>query len=211
MKKHLAYLTCTAVVCLFIITTALKAMSSTFYNDSFPENLAIKVELMPLIFPLHMFTGALALILLPIAYWLRRKSRWHKIIGRIAAIDVVIAGVTAFPVALVAPITFWSALGFSAQALLWLIFLALGIYFIRNRQMAAHRACMLMMMATTAGALVFRISHALWSNYGSTLYFEEFYIINSWAAWLLPLIGCAIFLQKTSKAKSMTLGRVLQP
>ncbi len=211
MKKQLAYLTCTAVVCMFIITTALKAMSSTFYNDAFPENLAIKIELMPLIFPVHMFTGALALILLPIAYWLRRNSRWHKYVGRIAAFDVCIAGVTAFPVAFIAPITFWSALGFSAQALLWLICLALGIYFIRNRRMAAHRACMLMMMATTAGALVFRISHALWSHYGSILYFDEFYIINSWAAWLLPVVMCAAILRKQSKAKPLIKRRILQP
>ncbi len=177
-------------------------MSSTFNTVNFPENLAVKVILMPLIFPLHMMTGALALILLPLSYVLRRNRRWHKIVGRIAAIDVFIAGITAFPVALIAPITFWSAIGFSSQAAIWLIFLILGIYYIRNRNFAAHRACMLLMIATTSGALVFRISHALWSTYGSILYFEEFYIISSWLAWLIPVVVCAIFLQKRSKLRS---------
>jgi uncharacterized membrane protein YozB (DUF420 family) len=133
---------------------------------------------------------------------LRRNRRWHKIVGRVAAIDVLIAGVTAFPVALVAPITTWSAIGFSAQATLWLIFLTLGIYYIRKRQFAAHRKCMLLMVATTSGALVFRISHAMWSQYGSVRYFEEFYIVNAWLAWLLPLVASAIFLQKNPRARS---------
>ena len=43
---------------------AIKAVTAAFLNDDFPEGLAIKVELLPVIFPLHMVTGALALLAL---------------------------------------------------------------------------------------------------------------------------------------------------
>ncbi len=179
----------------FVIYIAAQAAWSTFFNDEFPDSLAIKVELMPFIFPLHMITGALALVLLPIAYALRHNSRWHRPIGRIAALDVLISGVTAFPVALIAPVTAWSAAGFSAQATMWLVLLALGIHNIRRRNIAAHRACMLLMAATTSGAIFFRVFLALWAKYGSIRQFDTFYAIDAWIAWMLPLGVCAIWLR----------------
>ncbi len=180
----------------FVIYIAIQAVLSTFYNDEFPDSLAIKVELMPFLFPLHMMTGALALVLLPIAYALRRNSRWHRPIGRAAAFDVMVSGVTAFPVALIAPVTAWSAAGFSAQATAWLIFLGLGIYNIRRRNFAAHRACMLLMVATTSGAIFFRVFLALWAKYGSFRQFDTFYAIDAWVAWMLPLGICALVLRR---------------
>jgi hypothetical protein len=96
---------------------ALKALTTAFLNDDFPESLAIKVELLPIIFPLHMLTGGMALLLVPLAIILRRRPRWHRLAGRIAAVDVILAGVTALPVAWTAPVTLWSAAGFMAQGI----------------------------------------------------------------------------------------------
>jgi uncharacterized membrane protein YozB (DUF420 family) len=178
----------------FVIYIAINGAYSTFFNEDFPESLAVKVELMPFIFPLHMITGALALLLLPLAYSVRRDSRWHRPIGRIAAVDVLISGVTAYPVALIAPVTMVSAAGFAAQATAWLLLLGLGIYNIRRRRVAAHRACMLLMVATTTGAIFFRLFLGLWARFGTFRYFEEFYALDAWIAWMLPLGVCAIFL-----------------
>lgn len=175
---------------------AAKAMWIPFSHDDFPESLAIKVELLPVIFPIHMITGALALILLPAAYMLRHTNRFHKLIGRIAAADVLVSGITAFPVALVAPVTRLSAAGFTVQAALWILFLGLGIYSIRLRRVAAHRAYMLMMAATTSGAVFFRVYLALWAIYGNMRYFEAFYIFDAWIAWALPLTLCATALRR---------------
>jgi uncharacterized membrane protein YozB (DUF420 family) len=180
----------------FVSYIAYNAAVSTFSNEDFPESLAVKVELMPFIFPLHMITGALALLLLPLAYSLRHTSKWHRPVGRITAIDVLISGVTAYPVALIAPVTFWSAAGFSAQATIWLVLLAMGIYNIRRGRVAAHRACMLLMAATTSGAIVFRVFLALWAQYGSFRYFDEFYAVDSWIAWMIPLALCAFLLMR---------------
>ena len=180
-----------AAIALYVMLAAWKALRTPFVLDDFPEELAIKVELLPLLFPLHMITGGLALLLVPLTFVARRRPRWHRPLGRITAANILIAGVTAFPVALVAPVTRVSALGFSAQATVWLTLLALGIYNIRRGRVAAHRACMLLMAATTSGALVFRIALASWailaSALGSARHYEAFYAADAWAAWALPL------------------------
>ncbi|MEG3143199.1 DUF2306 domain-containing protein [Sphingomonas sp. RT2P30] len=177
-------------------------MAAAFAHDDFPEGLAVKVELLPLVFPLHMITGALALLLLPLVIALRRWPRWHRRVGRIAALDVLVAGATAFPVAWVAPVTLWSAAGFTAQAVTWLALLALGIHNIRHGRVAAHRACMLLMVATTSGAVFFRIFLALWAMLGTARWFERFYAADAWAAWLLPLVATALLLRGTARAHS---------
>jgi uncharacterized membrane protein YozB (DUF420 family) len=179
----------------FVLYTAIKAFWSAFDTDDFPEALAVKVELLPLIFPIHMITGALALLLGPLAISLRKRPRWHRPIGRIAAADILIAGLTAYPVAWAAPVTFWSAAGFTAQATLWLALLAFGIVSIRRRRVARHRAAMLLLLATTSGAVFFRIYLALWAIYGTMRGYERFYACDAWIAWLLPVALTALWLR----------------
>ncbi len=185
----------------FVTITAVKAIQSPWQVDDFPEALAIKVELLPTIFPLHMISAGLALLLIPLAIALRpdahRSPRWHRIVGRIAAFDVAIAGVTALPVALAAPVTRVSAAGFAAQGLTWLLLLALGIRHIRARRAAQHRVCMLLMAATASGAVFFRIYLALWAILGTERYFEAFYALDAWIAWLGPLSATAVLLKQT--------------
>lgn len=185
-------------------------MLSAFANDDFPESLAIKVELLPLIFPIHMITGGLALLLLPLAFALRGRPRWHRPVGRIAAADVLLSGLTAFPVALIVPVTAWSAAGFTAQAATWLVLLALGIRYVRQHRYRAHRNCMLLMAATTSGAVFFRIYLALWSLLGTNRQFEAFYAFDAWFAWTLPLALAALALssrrRRAAEAVEASLG-----
>jgi Predicted membrane protein (DUF2306) len=189
---------------LLLILTALKALNETFDNGGFPEALAIKVEELPFVFPLHMFTGGLALLLVPLAIALRR-TRWHKTAGRVAAADIVIAGLTAIPVALTSPVTPVSAAGFTMQALTWMGLLAAGLWSIRTGHAARHQACMLMVAAVTSGAVFFRIYLALWAIYGSRAHFKVFYALDAWAAWLLPLaaMAAAIHFSRLSSARRL--------
>jgi Predicted membrane protein (DUF2306) len=182
---------------LLVILTAVKALNETFDNDGFPEALAIKVEDLPVIFPLHMLTGGLSLLLVPLTIALRH-TRWHKTAGRVAAADIVIAGVTAIPVALVSPVTPVSAAGFTMQAVTWMGLLAAGIWSIRTGHAARHRACMLMLAAVTSGAVFFRLYLALWAIYGSPAHFKVFYAVDAWAAWMLPLGVIAALLSRNS-------------
>ena len=94
---------------IFVMYVALRGISESYDNDGFPEALAVKLELLPVIFPVHMVTGGLALLLVPLVLCLR-GTRWHRLAGRIAATDIVIAGMTAIPVAVVMPVRCTSTL-----------------------------------------------------------------------------------------------------
>ena len=180
------------IIMLFVTYTAIRAMSEAYFSDGFPEALAIKVELLPLIFPIHMVAGGLSLLLVPATIYLRR-TRFHKFFGRIAAADILVAGITAPFVAWAVPVTIISATGFTAQSVAWMGLLAAGIWNIRNGRVKAHQTCMLLMAAVTSGALFFRIFLALWARFGDHHYFNDFYALNAWIAWSIPLVAVLVF------------------
>ncbi|MFO1032857.1 MAG: DUF2306 domain-containing protein [Hyphomicrobiales bacterium] len=176
-------------VAVFVTYTALRAISESWNNDAFPEALAIKLEQLPVIFPIHMVTGGLALLLVPATLWLQ-GTRWHRLMGRVTAVDVIVGGITAVPVAWVAPVTKVSAAGFIAQGILWMVLLAVGLWNIWQGRPALHRRAMLLMAAVTTGAMFFRIYLALWAIFGwrSRLREETFYACDARLAQGLPLL-----------------------
>ena len=194
-KRPVALLVLAAIAA-FVTSVAYKALRAPFAVEDFPDSLYVKVERIPAIFTVHMVAGGLALLLVPLAILLSERPRWHRPVARIAALDIAIAGVTAFPVALVVPVTQVSAAGFCAQGLAWLVLLTAGIVFIRRKQPARHRACMLMLAAVTSGAVFFRVYLALWAMFGSLRWFEEFYALDAWVAWLIPLALTAFLLKR---------------
>jgi Predicted membrane protein (DUF2306) len=190
---------------IFVIITALRGISESWNNDSFPEALGVKLELLPHIFPVHMIAGGLALILVPLALALRGTG-WHRFAGRIAAVDVLIAGLTAIPVAMEAPVTRVSAAGFVMQAVTWMTLLGFGIWYIRHGLIVQHRAAMLMMAAVTSGAMFFRIYLALWKLIGWHDAFNTFYACDAWVAWSLPLLVMVVLL-KTKRLSLLPVTR----
>lgn len=186
-----------AAIGLFVIQTAWKALRAPWQIDDFPEALYIKTELLPWTFPAHMIAGGLALLLVPAMILLSGKPRWHRRLAWLTVPVVLLAGITAFPVALIAPVTPLSAWGFAAQGAVWLVLLAAGIWHVRGRRLAQHRAVMLLLAAVTSGAVFFRIFLALFALYGDRRHYQTFYAIDSWVAWGLPLIAMAIFLKRT--------------
>ena len=189
---------------IFVTTAAVRAISEAWDNDGFPEALAVKLELLPWIFPVHMIAGGLALMLVPLALTLR-GTKWHRWAGRLAAVDVVIAGLSAIPVALDQPVTRISAAGFSAQALTWMTLLGFGLWNIRRGRVAQHRMCMLLMAAVTSGALFFRLYLALWKFVGWHGAFNAFYACDAWIAWSLPLGVMALLLRSGRLPRNLGL------
>ena len=180
------------IIMLFVTYTAIRAISEAYFSDGFPEALAVKVEVLPLIFPIHMVAGGLSLLLVPATIYLRR-TRLHKFFGKIAAADILVAGLTAPFVAWAVPVTIISAAGFTAQSITWMGLLIAGIWNIRNGRVYAHQTCMLLMAAVTSGALFFRIFLALYARYGDHHYFNNFYAVNAWIAWGIPLLAVLVF------------------
>lgn len=185
-----------SAVGLFVASTMFKALRAPWMADDFPEELAVKFELMPAIFSVHMITGGLALGLVPLTLWLSRWPRWHRQVARIAAANVLVAGITAYPVALIAPVTRWSAWGFAAQATVWLALLALALWHVRAGRVAQHRAAMILMAATMTGAIFFRVYLALWAIFAQGRHYALFYALDAWVAWLVPLGLAALVLKR---------------
>ena len=175
------------------LVTVRRALSGAWDSRDFPETLLVKVEALPLIFPLHMATGGFALLLVPAAIWVSGTHR-HRWLARVAAADVIVAALTAVPVALESPISRATAAGFTTQALVWLTLLALGVRAIRRGDVGAHRAFMLSMAAVTSGAMVFRIFLACWVALDGYAHFKTFYSCDAFAAWLTPLAGMTAWL-----------------
>jgi Predicted membrane protein (DUF2306) len=182
----------------FAIYTGLRGISESWDNEAFPEVLALKLERLPLIFPLHMITGGLALLFVPLTIALRGTG-WHKIAGRATSGIVFIAGITAIPVALKYPVTTISALGFMAQGVTWMVLLTFGLWHIRHKRVRQHYSCMMMMAAVTSGALFFRLWLGLWKPLGAPQWFEVFYACNAWVAWGLPLLITAAALNRIKR------------
>ena len=82
-----------AIILLFVTFVGLRAMSEAFNSGGFPEALAVKLDLLPLIFPLHMITGGMALLLVPTTILLR-GTRWHRWAGRLTAGDILAGQLT---------------------------------------------------------------------------------------------------------------------
>ncbi|MBN8501633.1 MAG: DUF2306 domain-containing protein [Sphingomonadales bacterium] len=198
--RKLTTLALVAAIGLFVIQTAWKALRAPWLVEEFPDALYVKVELMPWIFPAHMIAGGLALVMVPLMIMLSRHRRWHRLLAWATVPVVLVAGLTAFPVALIAPVTAVSGWGFAAQGAVWLALLGTGIWHVRHGRLAQHRRAMLLMAATTSGAVFFRIYLALFALVGHPRDYRVFYAADAWLAWTLPLAAMAFFL-KWSGAK----------
>lgn len=194
-KWRITSLSILTIATLYLILVAAKGIAAAFDQDDFPEALAIKMDALPFLFPLHMVTGGIALLLVPLTYMMRRTI-WHPWLGAITTTLVLISGLTAIPVAYYAPVTPWSGAGFMAQAIIWMTLLGLGLYYLWKRKYRAHRYFMLLMAAVTSGAVFFRIGLALWAIYGDFRYYRLAYSIDAWIGWLLPLCVAIILLKR---------------
>ena len=195
LVRQIAAFAILAAITLYLFLVAAKGLGAAFDQDDFPETLLIKMETMPRLFPVHMVTGALALLMVPLTYALRRRPA-HRWAGGVTAALVLVSGVTALPVALYEPVTLWSGAGFAAQAVTWLSLLGLGLYHLWKRHYRAHRYYMLLMAAVTMGAAVFRIGLALWAAFGRSRDYHLVYSLDAWTGWMLPLGIMIMVLQR---------------
>ena len=62
---------------------------------------------------------------------------------------------------------------------------------------------MVMLAATTSGAIFFRIYLALWAIFAHGRYFDLFYACDAWIAWALPLGISARFMRQNGTWRSL--------
>lgn len=150
-----------------------------------PYNLHVVDLQLPGIFKIHMLASGAALVLIPAVIALRRNRRWHRQLGRLAAIFVVAGALTSFPVAYESSSVLSARLGFAAQGTVWLGLLVAAIVAIRRKERQRHATLMLAMAAVASGAIWVRLATALVATF--RLPFDPIYGCVTWLGWLIPL------------------------
>lgn len=177
-----------AVICgvlLLAVPTGIVAVSQGLGAIRLPYNLFVVDERLPGIFKLHMLASGAALLLIPLVIALRRNRAWHRPLGYLTAVCVLLGALTSLPVALYSHSVLMARMGFLAQGIVWLVLVALGFAAVRRRRYADHARLMLMMAAVASGALWVRLTTTVATGYH--LPFDQVYGCAAWLGWLAPL------------------------
>ncbi|MEI9902244.1 MAG: DUF2306 domain-containing protein [Hyphomicrobium sp.] len=150
---------------LLAVPTGIVAVSQGAGAIALPYNLFLVDQRLPGIFKLHMLASGAALLLIPLVIALRRTSAWHRPLGYVTAVCVLLGALTALPVALYSHSALMARAGFMAQGIAWLGLIALGVMAVRRRRYGEHARLMLAMAAVASGALWVRLTTTLATGY----------------------------------------------
>ena len=159
-------------------------------------------ERLPWAFVLHMGFGGAALLLSPLTIVVNGHRRLHRMLGRVTACIVIVAGMMALPLALQSDAPLTARLGFLTQGLVWLTLLGIGLRAIRRGQRERHRCAMILLTCVAFGAVLLRILLALQSKFFPFDDVRSAYALIAWASWTLPLCVGVLYLysQRTRAA-----------
>ena len=181
------------MVAVLVVPVGVFALASGAGLVKLPYGLFLVARRLPVVFPIHMISSGLAMLLIPLVITLRRHCGWHKALGRLAAGLVCVGGLTALPVALSSEASLAVRAGFFVQGIVWVTLMGAGIWAIRHRQIERHTHLMLAVAAVTSGAIWLRIATV--AAVQLELPFDTVYALAAWASWLVPLgvvTGCTM-------------------
>jgi hypothetical protein len=187
------------------LPAAIFALALGFGLLPLPYPLLLVLQRLPIAFPLHMIASGLALSVIPIAAFARHHRRIHRVIGRMAAVCVVIGGLTALLVALASEASAAARAGFFVQGLVWLAALTTAIVAIRRGDRMRHARLMIAMAGVASGALWLRLVMA-----GAVVFgwpFEPVYAVAAWMCWLIPLAIALTAFSRSSIAAQFLPGK----
>jgi len=173
------------ITIVLILPVGLVALGSGTGWIALPYEMFELARRAPSLFPAHMIASALALLLAPAVILTRRRPEFHRPLGRLLGLFVVIGGLTALPVAILSHSTPLARAGFFAQGLIWLYLLGAAYLAIRARDIPRHAHLMIAMVAVTTGAVWFRVITG--TAIALRLPFEPIYAASAWLVWMLPL------------------------
>ncbi len=180
-----------SLVLLLAVPTGLIAVAEGAALLPLPFNLHLVDVRLPGIFKLHMLASGAALLLIPLVIAVRRHRTWHRPLGRVTAVLVLLGALTALPVAVASHSVPMARAGFFAQGITWLALIVMGVVAIRKRQFADHAHLMLAMGAVASGALWLRLTTAVATSYD--LPFDQVYGCVAWLGWMVPLALVALY------------------
>jgi len=147
----------------------------------------------------HFSAGGVALICGAFAMHrgiLRRAVRWHRRLGKLYMLSVLLSGSAALLMATVSFAGDVTHFGFGSLGLLWLATSGAGLRAIKQRRIAQHRRWMIRSYSLCFAAATLRVQLPL-----LIAVFDEFppaYRIVSWSCWVPNLIFAELWLRATS-------------
>jgi len=133
----------------------------------------------------HGLAAALCLLLGPLGFVSRLPL--HRQRGRIYVLSVLIAGLTAIPLSLIAEGGLLSQTGFLLLSVLWLYS---GVELWRTavrRDFQAHRIWVVRCFALAFGAVILRVLLNSVQEFGYS--FQEYYAVTVWVSWAIAMGG----------------------
>ncbi len=185
LRRMLSRMAILVITMVLVVPVGLVALGSGAGVIALPYEMFELARRAPLLFPAHMIASALALLLAPAVILTRRRPEFHRPLGRLLGLFVVIGGLTALPVAVMSHSTPLARAGFFAQGLVWLYLLGAAYLAIRARDIPRHAHLMTAMVAVTTGAVWFRVITG--TAIALRLPFEPVYAASAWLGWMLPL------------------------
>lgn len=151
----------------------------------------------------HALAGGLTILTsLPAFLPVTRRVFVHRWLGKAFILSVLVAGLSALPMAVMAEGGLVSKTGFFCQALLWLGSAALALEKAKSRKFSEHRRWMIRSFALTYGAVTTRL--LLNFLLATGLHFDSVYDLVSWS-WLLPVACGEIWIVWSSPQREVPL------
>ncbi|MCV9961923.1 DUF2306 domain-containing protein [Pararhizobium sp. BT-229] len=142
----------------------------------------------------HGVPGAVALLIGPfqfIAGFRSRFPKWHRRMGRVYAVCIVIGSIAGFVSALMSTSGIPAQIGFVLLALAWLFTMWKGYQAARTRRFGDHRLWMIRNYALTFAAVLLRvflglgsIAMAIWPQ----VTFSDIYLASTWGSILVSAV-----------------------
>ena len=155
---------------------------------------------------LHVAGGATALLVAPVQFVRRVRTRWpnfHRAAGRIYVAACALAAPTGFVLALGSFAGPVAGAGFAVQAVLWAAFTGLAWRSAVERRFADHREWMLRSYACTSSAITFRLMLPAAGYLG--LDFLATYRVIAWLPWIVNLAIFEYYIRRTRTSTSTRL------
>ncbi|WP_158237559.1 DUF2306 domain-containing protein [Bradyrhizobium forestalis] len=150
-----------------------------------PHPLYLVLPRLPIVFPLHMIASGLALILIPLALFLRYRPPLHRLIGRFAFGCILVGALSALPVALNSQANAIARAGLFVQGVTWLALAGAALHAVRSGNVASHARRMIAVAAVASAAIWLRLVTSAATVL--MLPFDEVYAIAAWMCWIVPL------------------------
>ena len=158
----------------------------TFMGAGQPEI----VDRMPVIGTAHFFFSGLALILGPFQFlerWRRQKPLFHRRLGQIYVISVVLGGLAGLLMAPSSPSGLLvGQAGFAMLAVIWLYSGIMAYLCAHRRDFASHRQWMIRNFSLTFAAVTLRVYLGLFAISGVS--FADSYPLVAWLSWVPNLV-----------------------